>query len=133
MKNYILILFLSMSSPSFSQQWISDNNFENKVHEVHPFGDDEVTITVVEFWAEFNKENEFKEWRSLKGVTYLKCDVVNTPQARKKYKVRMAPTLLIFVDGVLEKSYKSSLDLELHADLDEIQEKIDDLRKMSKF
>jgi len=122
-----------MSFPSFSQQWITDNNFENKVHEVHPFGDDKVTITVVEFWAEFNKENEFKEWRSLKGVTYLKCDVVNTPQARKKYKVRMAPTLLIFVDGVLEKSYKSSLDLELHADLDEIQEKIDDLRKMSKF
>lgn len=124
---------MSMSFPSFSQQWISDSNFENKVHEIHPFGDDEVTITVVEFWAEFNKENEFKEWRSLKGVTYLKCDVVNTPQARKKYKVRMAPTLLIFVDGVLEKSYKSSLDLELHADLDEIQEKIDDLRKMSKF
>jgi len=133
MKNYLLILLLTISFPCFSQQWITDQNFEHEIHSTHPFGDDDVTITVVEFWADFNKQNEFKEWRSLRGVTYLRCDVVKTPLSRKKYNVRMAPTLLIFVDGVLEESYKSSLDLELHADLGEIQRRIDDLRRMSKF
>jgi len=45
----------------------------------------------------------------------------------------MAPTLLIFVDGVLEKSIKSGLDLVLPKDLVEIQEEIDELREGNKF
>ena len=134
MKKYILtLLVLLITTPIFSQQWISDDNFEEKVHENHPFGDDDVTITVVEFWAEFNKDNEFKEWESLKGVTYFKCDVEKSPNARKKYRVRMAPTILVFVDGVLEESFKAGLDLILHDDLEDIQSEIDELRKMSKF
>jgi hypothetical protein len=134
MKKYILtLLVLLITTPVFSQQWIQDSNFEDKVHENHPFGDDEVTITVVEFWAEFNKDNEFKEWKSLKGVTYFRCNVEECGDARKRYRVRMAPTLLIFVDGVLEESFKAGLDLVLHDDLEEIQREIDELRKMSKF
>ncbi len=134
MKKIIITLFvLLLTSPVFSQQWITDSNFEDKVHENHPFGDDDVTITVVEFWADFNKDNEFKQWELLKGVTYFRCDVESAPKARKKYRVRMAPTILVFVDGVMEKSFKAGLDLVLHDDLETIQQEIDDLRQMSKF
>ena len=45
----------------------------------------------------------------------------------------MAPTLLIFVDGVLEESIKSGLDLILPKDLSEIQEEVDELLEGSKF
>jgi len=134
MKKIIITLFvLLLTSPVFSQKWITDSNFEDKVHENHPFGDDDVTITVVEFWADFNKDNEFKQWELLKGVTYFRCDVESAPKARKKYRVRMAPTILVFVDGVMEKSFKAGLDLVLHDDLETIQQEIDDLRQMSKF
>ena len=134
MKKIIITLFvLLLTSPVFSQKWITDSNFEDKVHENHPFGDDDVTITVVEFWADFNKDNEFKQWELLKGVTYFRCDVESAPKARKKYRVRMAPTILVFVDGVMEKSFKAGLDLVLHDDLETIKQEIDDLRQMSKF
>lgn len=133
MKGIFILLSLLISTQLYSQQWITDSDFEDEVHESHPFGDDDVTITVVEFWVEFNKSNEFKEWESLRGVTYFRCDVESAPKSKKKYRIRMAPTLLIFVDGVLEKSIKSGLDLILPKDLVEIQEEIDDLRQMSKF
>jgi hypothetical protein len=59
--------------------------------------------------------------------------VESAPKSKKKYRIRMAPTLLIFVDGVLEKSIKSGLDLVLPKDLVEIQEEIDELREGNKF
>jgi len=133
MRGIIILLSLLISTQLYSQQWINDSNFESEVQQKHPFGDDEVTITVVEFWVEFNKVNEFKEWKSLKGVTYLRCNVESAPNAKKKYRIRMAPTLLIFVDGVLEKSIKSGLDLVLPKDLVEIQEEVDELREGNKF
>ena len=133
MRGIIILLSLLMSTQLYSQQWINDLNFESEVQQKHPFGDDEVTITVVEFWVEFNKVNEFKEWKSLKGVTYLRCNVESAPKSKKKYRISMAPTLLIFVDGVLEKSIKSGLDLVLPKDLVEIQEEIDELREGNKF
>ena len=36
----------------------------------------------------------------------------------------MAPTIMIFKDGVKETVFKAGLDLELPADLEEIQEEI---------
>lgn len=133
MKGIIILLSLLISTQLYSQQWINDSNFESEVQQKHPFGDDDVTITVVEFWVEFNKVNEFKEWESLKGVTYFRCNIESSPNSKKKYRIRMAPTLLIFVDGVLEKSIKSGLDLILPKDFDEIQEEIDELRVGNKF
>ena len=133
MKGIIILLSLLISTQLYSQQWISDSNFESEVSQRHPFGDDDVTITVVEFWADFNKTNSFKEWKSLKGVTYFRCNIESAPTAKKKYRIRMAPTLLIFVDGVMEKSIKSGLDLMLPKDLKEIQEDIDELRQGNKF
>ena len=37
----------------------------------------------------------------------------------------MVPTILVFVDGVLEESFKAGLDLILHDDLEDIQSEID--------
>ena len=134
MKKIIITLFvLLLTSPVFSQKWITDSNFEDKVHENHPFGDDDVTITVVEFWADFNKDNEFKQWELLKGVTYFRCDVESAPKARKKYRVRMAPTIIIFKDGVAEESFKAGLDLECPVSLEELQEAIKEVKTAGAF
>ena len=45
----------------------------------------------------------------------------------------MAPTLIIFKDGVKEVTFKAGLDLELPADLEEIQEAINEVNAASKF
>ena len=45
----------------------------------------------------------------------------------------MAPTLIIFKDGVKEVMFKAGLDLELPADLKEIQEAINEVNAASQF
>ena len=45
----------------------------------------------------------------------------------------MAPTLIIFKDGVKETVFKAGLDLLLPADLSEIQESINEINNASKF
>ena len=113
--------------------WIDDSNFENKINEKEAFGSNLEQIVVVEFWAKFNEANCFGEWDKLENVVYYRVDIAKAPQAKKKYKVRMAPTLIIFKGGVKETVFKAGLDLVLPADLEEIQEAINDVNTASQF
>jgi len=113
--------------------WIDDSNFENKINEKEAFGSNLEQIVVVEFWAKFNEANCFGDWDKLEDVVYYRVDIAKAPQAKKKYKVRMAPTLIIFKGGVKETVFKAGLDLVLPADLEEIQEAINDVNTASQF
>ena len=130
MKKYLLLILLILPTFLSSQtqyevvgkkHWITDANFERKIKSK--------SIVVVEFWAKFNDINCFKDWNKLEGVTYHRVDIVKAPKAKKKYNVKMAPTLIIFVDGVKAKVFKAGLDLVLKGSLKEIQESINRLRK----
>ena len=130
----ILIPFLSFSQVDVPDQyWISDSDFENKINEKKAFGDDNNLPVVVEFWAKFNEANCFAEWDELEDVIYYRVDIAKAPAAKKKYKVRMAPTIILFKDGIKETVWKAGLDLELPTDLEEIQEAINETNKASKF
>ena len=113
--------------------WIDDNNFEEKIHVKDAFGDDDTSMVIVEFWVKFNQENCFVEWEELEGVTYHRIDIATSPIAKKKYRVRMAPTLILFVDGIKTEVFKSGLDLVLKEDLAEIQSAIDEAKLSSQF
>ena len=73
------------------------------------------------------------EWQELKDVIYYRVDISKAPEAKKKYRVRMAPTLIIFKDGVKETVFKAGLDLVLPASVEEIQESINEINNASKF
>ena len=133
MKNLLITLFLLITTQSFSQQWIDDTNFEDKIHKNDAFGDDETVITIVEFWVEFNKANAFPDWDKLEGVEYFLVDISKAPLAKKDYRVIMAPTIIIFKNGIKEEMFKASLDLECPVDLSELQEVIEDIKKADKF
>ena len=115
------------------EYWIDDSNFENKINEKEAFGSNLEQTVVVEFWAKFNEANCFGEWDKLEDVVYYRVDIAKAPQAKKKYKVRMAPTLIIFKGGVKETVFKAGLDLVLPADLEEIQEAISEVNTASQF
>mgnify|MGYP003624382733 FL=1 len=113
--------------------WINDNNFEEKIDIKDAFGDDNTSIVIVEFWVKFNQENCFVKWNKLKGVTYHRIDIATAPISKKKYRIRMAPTLILFVDGVKTEVFKAGLDLVLKEDLAEIQSAIDEAKLSSQF
>ena len=93
---YLIIILLLLSFNTSAQEWITDSNFEKSINTNEAFGDDETMPIVVEFWAEFNSDNSFSDWSKLKDVTYYRVNIAKAPNAKKKYKVRMAPTLIIY-------------------------------------
>jgi len=136
MKYLILLLipFISFSQVDVPEKyWINDSDFENKINETQAFGDDNTKPVVVEFWAKFNEANCFAEWDKLEDVIYYRVDIAKAPAAKKKYKVRMAPTIILFKDGIRETVWKAGLDLELPTNLEEIQEAINEVNQASKF
>jgi|TARA_B100001559_G_scaffold35519_1_gene26754 thioredoxin-related protein len=130
---YLNIILLLLSFNLTAQNWVTDENFDNKINERQAFGDDQTLPVIVEFYAKFNDANKFEEWNKLENVIYYRADISKCPEAKKKYRVRMAPTLIIFKGGIKEIVFKAGLDLVLPADLNEIQESINKINNASKF
>jgi len=130
---YLNLILLLLCFNAYGQDWITDKDFDSKINERSAFGDDQTLPVVVEFWAEFNDGNKFTDWNKLKDVVYYRADISKCPLAKKKFKVRMVPTLIIFKEGIKEEMFKAGLDLMLPADLNEIQEAINEVNKASAF
>ena len=130
---YLNIFLLLISFNISAQEWISDDNFDSKINERQAFGNDQTKPVIVEFYAKFNDANKFEQWSELKDVIYYRADIAACPTAKKKYRVRMAPTLIIFKDGIKETIFKAGLDLMLPANLNEIQEAVDEVNTASQF
>ncbi len=130
---YLNIALLLISFNSFGQEFITDNNFDSKINEKQAFGDNQNLPVIVEFYASFNDANKFDDWSKLENVVYYRADIAKCPNAKKKYKVRMAPTLIIFKEGIKEIVFKAGLDLMLPADVAEIQESINEVSAASQF
>ena len=134
MKNFKLVLILLLSSLSiYSQEFIDDSNFEEKINQRHAFGDDEFNIVIIEFYVEFNKQNAFKDWDKLTGVKYFRVDISKAPKAKKEFRVRMAPTLIVFNQGLKEEVFKAGLDLLCPVTLEELNESLEELKTANKF
>ena len=130
---YLNIILLLLSFSMSAQEWITDDNFDSKINEKQAFGDNQNLPVIVEFYALFNDANKFEDWDKLENVIYYRADIAKCPVAKKKYKVRMAPTLIIFKEGIKETVFKAGLDLELPANLNEIQEAVDEVNTASQF
>tara|TARA_B100000965_G_scaffold400477_2_gene422443 strand:- start:786 stop:1205 length:420 start_codon:yes stop_codon:yes gene_type:complete len=137
---FLFTIFLTLlTNLAFAQQdvpekyWIEDSNFEEKINEHHRFGDDDKLPIVVEFWASFNAANCFADWDKIENAVYYRVDIAKAPITKKEYKVRMAPTIILFKGGVKEDVWKAGLDLAMPTDLEEIQEAINEVNEASKF
>lgn len=133
MKNLFITILLLLSTFGYSQEVLTDDNFEDAVKGRSAFQDDNVKVVVVEFWASFNDDNSFQGWDSLKGIRYYRVDISKSPKAKKEYKVRTIPHIILFLDGYDETHFKAGLDFAIKESLEEIQEAIDDLNNQSKF
>ena len=136
MRTLILLLISALAhaqSEVPEKYWINDSNFDQIISNDNAFGDDNDGTIVVEFWAKFNEANCFNEWDKIENASYYRVDISTAPQAKKKYRVRMVPTVLIFKSGSMEKIFKAGLDLTLPVGLTEIQETINEINLASNF
>tara|TARA_R100001015_G_C4621014_1_gene178119 strand:- start:1475 stop:1873 length:399 start_codon:yes stop_codon:yes gene_type:complete len=130
-KIFLLFLFL-LPFTALSQQWADDSQLEEIVNSKSAFGDDESSIIIIEFWASFNEANAFSDWDKLQDVQYVRVDIAKAPKFKKEWRVRMAPTIIIWKDGI-EKQFKAGLDLVCPVDLPELQEYIEEVKEASAF
>ncbi len=126
-----LITFSQVNVPD--KNWLDDSSFNDAVAGTSAFGDDNTDTIVVEFWAKFNEANCFAEWEELEDAKYYRVDIAKAPKAKKEYRIRMAPTILIFKNGSVEKAFKAGLDLLLPTSLSEIQDTVNEINKASNF
>jgi len=139
MKFKITLFLILLTNTIFAQvdvpakYWIEDSNFEEKINEHHAFGDDDKLPIIVEFWASFNAANCFADWDKIKNAVYYRVDISKAPNVKKEYRIRMAPTIILFKGGVKEDMWKAGLDLMLPASLSDIQEAIDEANTASRF
>ena len=124
---------LALPFVSFSQEWADDSTIDGILNSQNAFGDAETSIVVLEFWAAFNEANAFADWDKLQDVQYFRVDIGKAAKAKKEYRVRMAPTIIIFRNGVAEESFKAGLDLECPVDLEELQEAIEEVKAANAF
>ena len=138
MKKLLFLIFLFPiitygQSEVPDKYWLDDSNYEEVVNTKGAFDDSKSEIIVVEYWAKFNEKNCFSDWGELQNVKYYRVDIAKAPLAKKKYRVRMAPTLFVIKEGVIEYKYKAGLDLLVPVTLEEIQADIDELKKSGQF
>ena len=120
MKKLILFfLFLLASIAVQGQEWVDDKSFDNVIGQGG--FDDSQDIIIIEFWAEFNSKNAFHDWKEiddLEDVKYYRCDVALSPESKKKFRVRMVPTILIFAGGDAFIKFKAKAGLDLLCPVD---------------
>tara|TARA_B100001769_G_scaffold188589_1_gene149709 strand:+ start:1009 stop:1407 length:399 start_codon:yes stop_codon:yes gene_type:complete len=132
MRKLILILLFLIPFTTLGQDWANDDQLDEIVNNKNAFGDDESSIIIIEFWAKFNEANAFADWDKLSDVQYVRVDIAQAPKFKKEWRIRMAPTIIVWKDGI-EKQFKAGLDLECPVDLPELQEYIEEVKEASAF
>ena len=99
-----------------AQEVINQSNFKDKIAK---------DIVVVEFWAEWNKANEFAELNKLKDSSVYRVDIMHCSKLQADYKISAVPTVVVFDNGVEKERFNANIMFQLEADKKTIQTSID--------
>tara|TARA_R100001015_G_C4606614_1_gene161686 strand:- start:925 stop:1314 length:390 start_codon:yes stop_codon:yes gene_type:complete len=121
---YVLImLFMFGIGTCSAQEVINTGNFDNKIAK---------DIVAVEFWAGWNKANEFAELNKLKDTSVYRVDIMHCTKLQTEYSITAVPTVIIFDNGIEKERFNANIMFQLEADKKTIQNSIDTIM-LSKF
>ena len=119
----IFIIYLLGTAFSFSQEFITSNNFNDKIAK---------DITVVEFWAGWNESNQFNELNKLNDSNTYRIDIMSYMDIQNDYNVTAIPTVIIFDNGVEKTRFKPNIMFQLEASKKTVQHSVDTIT-LNKF
>ena len=111
-----VILFVFSIGTCAGQEVINQSNFKNKIAK---------DIVVVEFWAEWNKANEFKELNKLKDSSVYRVNIMHCTKLQADYNISAVPTVVVFDNGIEKERFNANIMFQLEADKKTIQTSID--------
>ena len=71
------------------------------------------TITVIEFWADWNKLNEVKELENLKKCEKYRVDIGKNPVVQLEHNVKVVPTIIIFEKGKEVERFEANVMFQM--------------------
>ena len=121
---YVFVMLLMFACGTmFSQTFVTNDTFENDIAK---------DITVVEFWADWNKQNQFAELNKLKDCNIYRIDIMNCMEIQTKYNVSAIPTIIIFDNGIEKARFLPNIMFQLEADKKMLQHSVDTIT-LNKF
>ena len=124
--NYLYVLmmiFMFICGTALSQDFVTADNFKNKIAK---------DVVVIEFWADWNKMNQFNELNKLKGCNVYRIDIMSYMDVQMNYNVTAIPTVIIFDNGVEKARFNPNVMFKLDADKKTVQHSVDTIT-LNKF
>lgn len=112
----IVIIYFVGTAMGLTQEVITASNFDSKIAK---------DISVVEFWADWNKQNQFTDLIKLKETEKYRVDIMHCPDLQAEYNITAIPTVIIFDNGVEKERFNANIMFQLEADKKTIQNSID--------
>tara|TARA_R110002012_G_scaffold46464_1_gene122790 strand:+ start:1796 stop:2203 length:408 start_codon:yes stop_codon:yes gene_type:complete len=119
----ILIIYLLGTSSLFSQDFVNKNNFKEKIAK---------DVVAIEFWADWNKTNQFNELNKLKGCNVYRIDIMSSMDVQIDYNVTAIPTVIVFDNGIEKARFNPNVMFKLEADKKMVQHSVDTIT-LNKF
>jgi thioredoxin-related protein len=116
--NYIYVLimiFIFGCNAAFGQTFIN-GDFKDRIAK---------DVVAVEFWADWNKANQFAELNKLKECESYRLDIMANSDIQTKYNITAIPTIVIFDNGVEKVRFGANIMFQLEADKKTIQNSVD--------
>ena len=121
---YIIMMLLVFGcGTAFSQTFATNETFESDIAK---------DIAVVEFWADWNKVNQFEELIKLKDCNVYRVDIMHCSDLQTDYGITAIPTIIIFDNGIEKERFLPNIMFQLEADKKIIQNSIDTIT-LNKF
>ena len=116
-------LFFSLPCFLKAQDFIGDEDFNSKTSK---------GIVVIEFWAEWNSNNEVDFLNSLKDCKAYKLCIVKNSKLKTRFNIMTIPTVIVLNNGTEEERFLPNIMMQLEADKKKVQKSIDQII-LSKF
>ena len=111
-----VMLFMFCIGTCSAQEFADNSNFKNKIAK---------DVVAVEFWADWNKANQFAELNKLKECESYRLDIMANSDIQTKYNITAIPTVVIFDNGVEKCRFGANIMFQLEADKKIVQNSID--------
>ena len=113
---YILLMLFAFGCGIAQSQTFINGDFKDRIAK---------DIVAVEFWADWNKHNEFVELSKLKECESYRLDIMADADIQTEYNITAIPTIIIFDNGVEKERFGANIMFQLEVDRKTIQNSVD--------
>ena len=84
-------------------------------------------ICVVEFNADFNKQNSVSWIENLSECKHVRVNISAEPEMQVEHKIVVVPTIIVFNEGEEVERFQANIMMTMEATPEEVQEGVDEI------